>query len=141
MAIINKFSGRYNFLSNFYPCRIYLDGIAFPSVEHAFQAAKTLNIEERKNVAVCRTSAEAKKYGRNVELRNDWERVKVQIMLDLLRQKFQNVSLKELLISTEDAELVEGNTWNDTFWGVSNNTGSNMLGKLLMQVRSEISED
>ncbi len=140
MNTINKFDGKYRFLSNFYPCKIELDGIRYPSVEHAFQAAKTLNIQERKNIAVCRSAADAKRIGRYVALRTNWDSIKVQVMLDLLRSKFKSLKLKQKLIDTSDSLIVEGNTWNDTFWGQCDGVGKNMLGKLLMQVRSEINE-
>lgn len=141
MDTINKFDGKYRFLSNFYPCKVELDGIRYPSVEHAFQAAKTLNIQERKNIAVCRSAADAKRIGRHVTLRPNWDSIKAQIMLDLLRSKFKSLELKQKLIDTSDSLIVEGNTWNDTFWGQCNGVGKNMLGKLLMQVRSEITNN
>jgi len=58
-------------------------------------------------------------------------------MLDLVRKKFENPLLRAMLLATEDAVLVEGNTWNDTFWGVCRGRGENWLGRILMQVREE----
>ena len=136
--LINKFRGEYYYLSNFYYCHIIMDGKRYQSVEHAFQAAKTIDDEERKCVRHSRTPSEAKYFGRRVTLRSDWESVKVQIMHDLLLQKFSELSLRSKLLSTGDAEIVEGNTHNDTFWGVCNGIGQNQLGKLLMQVRDEL---
>ena len=139
MSKIESFSGEYRFLSNFYPCSVELDGETYTSVEHAYQAAKTLDIEER---TILRTTGPAnivKKLGKSVTVRSDWESVKVEIMADLVWQKFSNnAELKDKLLNTEDFELVEGNWWNDTFWGVCNGTGHNYLGKILMAVRNEL---
>jgi ribA/ribD-fused uncharacterized protein len=136
---IDSFRGDFAFLSNFLESPIEFEGDVYPTVEHAFQAAKTCDPEERDKVRVAKTPSSAKKIGRRVKLRSDWEAVKVGIMLDLLRIKFSDPALRQQLLGTGDAELVEGNTWNDTFWGVSSKTGKgkNTLGKLLMQVRDE----
>lgn len=139
MPRIDKFEGVHRFLSNFYPCCVELDDEAYPSVEHAYQAAKTFSIECRErlqNHVV--TAAQAKKMGKRFPLRSDWGQVKLDVMLKLLRQKFRTPRLRVNLESTGDVELVEGNWWGDTFWGVCNGVGENWLGKLLMQVREEI---
>lgn len=146
MDTISQFTGAYRFLSNFYesPIREALpDGttIVYPTVEHAFQAAKSLDTEVRIQIANEKTPSEAKKAGGRhgyMILRPDWEEVKLPIMLSLLRCKFMNnPELRYKLLSTGDATLIEGNTWNDTFWGVCKGKGQNMLGRLLMQVRRE----
>lgn len=143
MDPITSFTGRYRFLSNFYPAAVVLDGVLYQSVEHAYQAAKTLDHKERKKFQVpLLPPADAKKMGRGVTLRPDWESVKLNIMLVLLRDKFYGTNpghLTEQLLDTGDAELIEGNWWGDIFWGVCNGIGENHLGKLLMQVREEIS--
>lgn len=133
--IINEFRGKYRFLSNFYPC-IVLDEFdnKYPSVEHAYQAQKTLDRKLRK-CFLNGSAGQAKRNGKRIILRDDWEEVKLNVMEDLLRQKFQNDDLKRLLVETGDAELIEGNTWGDQIWGVCNGTGKNMLGILLMEVR------
>ena len=136
--VINSFRGEYFFLSNFYSCKVVYENIRFPSVEHAFQAAKTLDIESRIALSCAPTAAAAKKGGRAVKLRPDWESVKVQVMLDCLREKFKNPALRQKLIDTCDSELIEGNNHGDRFWGQVNGEGKNMLGKLLMQVRKEL---
>lgn len=139
MSKIDSFSGEYRFLSNFYPCQVTLDNETYPSVEHAYQAAKTLDMEER---TVLRTTGPAnivKKLGRRVTVRSDWESVKIEIMSDLVWQKFSNnTELKNKLLDTGNCELVEGNWWNDTFWGVCNGSGHNYLGQILMAVRNEL---
>jgi N-glycosidase YbiA len=136
--IIDSFSGEYEFLSNFYPCEIILDRIKYPSIEHAFQAKKAVDKESRYLILQCETPGKAKKMGRKIKIRDDWESIKIGVMIKFLRQKFAYPELKEKLINTGDAELVEGNWWNDIFWGVCNGVGENHLGKCLMQIRDEI---
>lgn len=138
--MIDSFRGENRWLSNFWPCKVQLDGEWYDSTEAAFVAGKTLDKEKRKQIQNMKNTGEIKRFGRTLKLRDDWEQVKVSIMLALLRQKFAKDSLLgEKLLATWPQELVEGNTWNDTFWGVCRGRGQNMLGKLLMQVRSEIS--
>jgi ribA/ribD-fused uncharacterized protein len=139
MTAIDQFTGDYDFLSNFHPSPIEVDGIVYSTVEHAFQAAKTFDLEEKQAVAQAATPGIAKRKGRKVQLRPDWEQVKVGIMEELVRLKFTTYpDLGEQLLATGDAELVEGNNWNDTFWGVCRGKGRNALGKILMKVRSEL---
>ena len=136
---IAEFRGRYRFLSNFYPAIVNLDSIPYPTVEHAFQAAKTIDVQHRERIRKCNKPGDAKRLGRRVPLRSDWEQVKLYVMLNLLRQKFsQTEFLKTQLLATGEAQLIEGNTWNDFFWGECMGTGENHLGKLLMRVRQEL---
>lgn len=141
MAIINLFRGDYRFLSNFYVTDIPYEGLIYPSVEHAFQAAKSTNLSIRETIRCAETPAVAKRIGRLLTIREDWENVKCDIMLTLLRLKFNKEDLKIKLLSTEDAELIEGNCWGDIFWGQCNGQGQNILGVLLMKVRKEIKAD
>lgn len=138
--VIDKFDGKYRFLSNFLSCRIEFEGITYPTSEHAFQAAKTLYHDERREIAKALTPGKAKRMGQKVALRYDWHLVKLGVMEQILRIKFSHPNLKKLLISTHPAELIEGNTWHDTFWGVCNGLGENHLGKLLMKIRKECNE-
>lgn len=135
---IEEFDGEYRFLSNFYPAPITYEGQEFPSVEHAYQAAKTFNPMHRDMVATAKYAGIAKKLGRHIDLRPDWDQVKLTIMERLLRKKFEHAHLREMLLATGDEELIEGNYWKDTFWGVCNGEGENHLGKLLMKIRDEI---
>jgi ribA/ribD-fused uncharacterized protein len=136
---IDKFSGEYAFLSNFYPSVVVgLDGETYSSVEHAYQAAKTLDVRAQRTIREAPTAGVAKKLGRKVILREDWERLKLPTMGFLVRQKFREPKLMELLVKTGDAELIEGNWWRDTFWGMYNGKGENHLGKILMRVRDEV---
>lgn len=134
--VIDSFSGNNRWLSNFYPCIVSYEGLEFHSVEHAYQAAKTTDLAMRAHICMLPRPQQAKHWGRRVVLRPDWESVKQDIMLDLLQQKFSDPELRELLDGTGDAELIEGNWWGDTYWGVCNGVGENHLGKLLMRVRS-----
>lgn len=136
---INSFNNEFAFLSNFYSSPIVYEGIEYPTVEHAFQAAKTFDFETRVKIAAATTPGQAKRLGRSVTLRSDWEQVKDSIMEELVRRKFQSsTSLCLQLWSTGDRELIEGNTWNDTYWGVCNGVGRNQLGKTLMKIREEL---
>jgi ribA/ribD-fused uncharacterized protein len=139
MDAILVFSGRHRWLSNFYEHPVTFEGVVYPSVEHAYQAAKTANPQDRAPFT-SGTPGQAKRRGRALKLRSDWEGVKVDVMLALLRVKFKHAGLAHLLRGTGDAHLEEGNTWGDTFWGVCNGQGQNTLGRLLMQVRAELRE-
>jgi hypothetical protein len=137
--MINEFQDEYRFLSNFYYSKILYEGIEYPSVEHAFQAAKTLDKELRLFMSKMKSCNDVKGYGRKVDLREDWEQVKLQVMYDLVKIKFtSNNYLKQKLIETENEELIEGNYWNDFYWGICNGKGENHLGKILMKVRKEL---
>jgi hypothetical protein len=136
--VIRGFQGEYRWLSNFWPSPVRYWDFECPTVEHAYQAGKASTWEEALAVTLSVTPGEAKRAGRTVTLRGDWEEIKVPFMLDLLRQKFAHAPLRQALVATRDALLVEENTWGDTFWGVSRGRGSNVLGELLMRVRDEV---
>lgn len=138
MKTIGRFTGQYRFLSNFWSVTIAFEGHSYRTVEHAFQAAKTLDPEERRRIRAEPNAAGAKERGKHVEMRLDWEQVKVDIMRQLLRQKFGTEPLKSYLLKTGKSQLVEGNWWGDRFWGVCEGKGENMLGKLLMEIRTEL---
>lgn len=142
--MIIEFEDEYAFLSNFYHSPFIHDGITYPTNEHFFQAMKTLDIDERKAIAAADTPGKAKRMGRNVKLRPDWERIKVSVMELGLRLKFlQHPDLAQKLIETGDEELIEGNWWCDQTWGSCScpdhirTPGRNLLGMLLMELRKE----
>lgn len=139
MNSIKSFSGPYSFLSNFYMHPVHLDGKVYASVEHAFQAAKTLDPKLREPFRIVFSCGKAKMLGRSLLLRPDWETIKDGVMLTLLREKFSDEELGNLLLATGRAPLVEGNNWGDRYWGVYHGEGLNKLGLLLMQVRHELS--
>ena len=135
--IIDRFHKYYAFLSNLYPVELEIEGVVFPSVENAFQAAKTKDISAILLIANS-SPRDVKKIGRKLDLREDWEEVKIPIMRTLLRHKFKNEDLKQKLLKTGNSILIEGNYWKDTFWGICENVGYNMLGLLLMEIRAEL---
>ena len=142
--MIVEFDGNYAFLSNFYPSPIYHEGITYPTNEHFFQAMKTLDIDERKAIAAAETPGLAKRMGRNVKLRPDWEKIKVDVMRLGLMLKFTDAALAEKLIATGNKMLVEGNWWHDNTWGscycekCCTHPGRNLLGHLLVDLREEL---
>ena len=139
--MIIQFRGEDNFLSNFYPALTMYDGYLYSTSEHAFVAAKTLDLDMRVRVSKIPTSGRAKKFGRSLTLRPDWELVKIPIMHQIVRDKFiRNPELRKKLLATDEHELIEGNNWGDNFWGVDMRTrrGENHLGKILMLVRGEL---
>lgn len=140
---ITSFRGPHFFLSNFAPARVTVDGIVYATVEHAFQASKTHINTERAPIWRARTPDEAKRLGRAVSLRHDWESIKVYILAELLEQKFNNPVLANRLMMTFPRDLIEVNDWGDTYWGVSRTEGArlmgqNMLGQLLMARREKL---
>lgn len=137
MNEITSFKGQHSFLSNFHPASIEFEGIVYPTSEHAFQAAKTLDQGERKRIAGLATPGKAKFAGKRVQLRDNWNNIRTQIMEQILRIKFSDPTLRKLLLDTGDANLIEGNTWNDTFWGVCRGKGQNNLGLILQKLRAE----
>lgn len=136
--MIDFFMGEYFFLSNFYEAPVTYDGLTYESSEAAFQAQKAADKGDRIAFTTV-TPSESKKMGRRIPLRRDWEEVKDQIMYEICLSKFiQNPELKQKLLATGYEGLVEGNTWNDRYWGVCDGVGQNMLGKILMRVRAEL---
>lgn len=140
---IMGFSDKYSWLSNFQVASIEFEGAIYPSVENAYQAAKLSNREERGTFTWC-TAGQAKRRGRKIQIRDDWESIKVDIMLDLVRKKFKIPRFRQMLLNTGDSDIYELNTWGDVEWGViyvdGILVGKNLLGKILMQVREEIKQ-
>ncbi|MHA2279945.1 MAG: NADAR family protein [Promethearchaeota archaeon] len=131
--------GQYRFLSNFWLAPIVYKNEEYPSSEHLFQALKTLSATEREWIRTSATPGQAKRRGKEITRRPDWEEVKDDIMRNVLRLKFaQNPALGQLLTDTGDQELVEGNTWGDVEWGVCNGVGKNKLGLMLQEIRKDL---
>ncbi len=136
---IDSFQGKYRFLSNFWPAMVEYEGITYPSVEHAYQASKTMDMGERRRISEIVEPGDAKRAGRAAKQRPDWEEVKLRVMEDCVRYKFaHHAELRDKLLATDEAELIEGNSWGDRFWGVCDGQGENHLGKILMKVRTEL---
>jgi hypothetical protein len=145
--MIEQFRGSNYFLSNFYDSAVYFEGLWYLNNESAFQSAKLNDVEKRKQF--CQLSPnEAKRLGRRVKLRSDWEQIKDSVMESIIRSKFMvNESLQQKLIATKDECLIEGNEWHDNYWGNCNcprcqsHNGLNMLGRILMKIRDEINSN
>lgn len=126
MNKIERFAGDYAFPSNFHPAIVFFDGHMYPTVENAFQAAKCLHEEDRAQFAAL-TPGQAKRLGRKIEMRPDWNSARLDVMRD--------AELQTKPLATGDTDIIEGNQWHDTFWGVCNGVGQNNLGKILMDTR------
>ena len=130
--------------SNFEPCKIFLDGVPWPSVEHYYQAQKTFDLKSQERIRKLESAKDAKKAGKNLVVRPDWERVKESIMYDALQEKFKQGVFRNRLLNTGEQDIVEWNTWHDNYWGnclcvnCEKIKGQNRLGKLLMKIRSEL---
>ena len=138
---IGSFRGEYGFLSNMHDCPVEYKGIMYKCSEAAYQAQRCAYESDAKQF-IDLDGVQAKKLARKVDTRPDWHDVKVQIMEEIVSAKFeQNPILGKQLIATGDRLLAEGNHWRDTFWGVYNGRGENMLGKILMKVRDNLEKD
>lgn len=134
-----EFRGPTRWLSNFDRTPVRFDGVEYKTAEHAYQAQKTMVEDERRRIRECNTPAEAKRMGRTVTLRPDWEKVKLAVMESVVYHKFaHNTDLRDKLLETGGAELVEGNNWGDRYWGRVDGRGENHLGKILMRVRAKL---
>lgn len=141
---IDKFKGEYRWLSNFWMASVVFEGQVYPSTEHAYQAAKTSELELREAIRNLKTAGQTKKAAKLLTLSPDWYTRKLEVMEILTREKYtRHADLKQKLVDTGDEELVEGNTWHDNEWGICSckncpGTGNNYLGKILMKIRSEL---
>lgn len=136
--MIDNFSGKHFFLSNFYSAPVHYEGLVYKSSEAAFQSAKTTDMSIRLKFTTV-NPPKSKAMGGHLYLRPNWEQIKNQVMEDCVRDKFtRNPDLAEKLLATGDEELIEGNYWGDDYWGVCTSEGKNMLGKILMKVRDEL---
>jgi len=136
--MIDEFKGEYRWLSNFWYVNIEYEGVNYITTEHAYVAHKSIDELFRFKVGKCKTPGAVKALGRQVELRSDWDEVKLGVMEDITRLKYQDPVLQQLLLDTGDQEIIEGNTWGDTFWGVCDGVGENHLGKIIMKIRKEL---
>lgn len=138
MQKINRFRGKYGWLSNFYSVNIEYEGRIYPSVEHAFMSAKN-DSEEWKDFCSNpkNTASEVKAFGREIKLIPDWDTKRISVMRACIKAKFSQEPFRSKLLATEDAEIIEGNTWGDTYWGFDTRKqkGKNYLGRIIMETR------
>ena len=127
-----------NFLSNYYVSTIRFNGKLYSTVEHAYQASKSLDPMIQEMIRRAKTPNDAKRIGRAIDLRQDWDDVKISIMKSLIQEKFENPFLRQQLLETKNKDLINENRWNDTFWGVTNGIGENWLGRIIQEIREEI---
>lgn len=140
---IDWFREEYEFLSNFYPAKLLFEGIVYDNAESAYQAQKLADPQARKQFAH-RYADEAKRMGQALDIRADWEQVKLERMRRIVDAKFtQNPLLAKRLVETGSRRLMEGNYWGDTYWGVDLHTreGENYLGQLLMELRERFQKE
>ena len=138
---IVSFSDEYRWLSNFWPVYVEFDGVTYTSVEHAYVASKTTDLNMRKIVATTESPGKVKRIGRTLTLRSDWDDVRIAFMTSLIDQKFDYIPLAQKLKATGDRPIIEGNTWGDTFWGQSPlGNGENNLGKIIMNKREKLND-
>lgn len=140
--VIDGFEGKYSFLSNFYASEINFMCHKYKTAEHAYQAAKAVDLGDRNHIIEAPTPDQAKLIGRKIKIRSDWEQIKDKVMYAVVEEKFRyNDFLRKKLLDTGNATLIEGNWWHDNYWGdchcpkCKNIPGQNHLGKILMQVR------
>lgn len=135
---IGRFEGPWRFLSNFWPSPVEYSHATFPTAEHAYQAQKDPSRAHQEAILACATPGQAKRVGARAWLRPSWDELRVHVMRDVLNRKFADRGLALKLLGTGIRDLVEGNDWGDTFWGVCRGRGENTLGKLLMDLRREM---
>lgn len=142
MKVIDSFTKEYSWLSNFEPFEkpFNYDGFDYPSVEHFYHACKFERIAIKLEIAKHPPKG-LKSFVRKFKLDiPNWSNLRLHYMMVGLRYKFSkhNPKLRAKLIATGNTELIEGNWWKDTFWGVCNGVGENHLGKMLMEIRKQI---
>lgn len=137
MEKIDFFRGEYDWLSNFYYSPVTINDKRYNTNEHFFQACKATIKSDHELIRKAKTPAIAKRLGRQILIREDWNKIRDEIMLKGVKEKFfQHIDLAQKLIETKNAILIEGNYWKDEYWGVYNGNGKNKLGEILMYVRS-----
>ena len=139
--MIKQFEGEYRFLSNFWHCPIVYQDKLWKSAEHIYQAMKTADEQKQEEIRLLETAGQAKKAGKRVVIRIDWNEIRDSLMKKIVWKKFrQNADLREKLLATGDQELQEGNWWGDVYWGISTITGvgENKLGLILQETREKL---
>lgn len=138
MTEIKGFFGPWRFMSNFHYVNVEWQGLTYRTTEHAYQAAKFENVEYRKYIQGLYHPREARTAGQAEGCNPDWDNLKYDVMYDLNAQKYSYPKLMEMLLDSENAYLEETNHWKDVYWGVCSGVGQNNLGKILMDIRSQL---
>jgi ribA/ribD-fused uncharacterized protein len=138
--MITSFKGEYAFLSNFWFSPVELGGVTFPTGEHAFHAAKCTDPADVQKIMAAKTPQQAKRIGKKVAIRPDWNDIRYDVMTAVVQAKFADSDLARRLAATGDEELIEGNNWGDRQWGMVNGEGENWLGIILMARRIKIQD-
>lgn len=139
--VIGWFIGPYRFLSNFY---VHESGHC---AEILYQAKKALVPAERDQILSCGSPRRAKYLSHFITIKPAWDEVRVMEMTYIVAEKFQIPDLAERLLATNCAELIEGNTWHDNFWGVcrckicNEKKGLNFMGTILESVRNKLRKE
>ena len=140
--LLIAFRGPYRFLSNDSWCTVTWEGVEYPSITHAFQCAQTHDEAKREEIQKTKRFVKVRRIGKTAVTRSDWAEVRLDILESLLRQKFAQPAFREVLLSTKDYKLINGDHRGETYWGMiySGNkwVGDNHLGKLLMRIRKDI---
>lgn len=143
--MIKEFLREHRWLSNFWPCSIMYKENLYRTVEHAYQSAKSKDDGWKLTCLTTESPGEIKRLSKNIKQRPDWDNVKHLIMEELLRLKFKQEYFRAKLLATGSQHIQEGNTWGDRYWGVDMTVhppiGKNMLGKIIMEIRKEITEE
>lgn len=135
------FTGKLEFLSNFYPARIVMGDLVFPTSEHLYNFMKMDTEEGRAAILSADTPLKAKRLSKKFHVREDWDAVKVNVMREVVGMKFNQHPELMAKLKKVKGQITEVNYWNDTFWGVCNGEGLNHLGKILMALRDGRTED
>lgn len=139
--MIKEFNNEYRWLSNFAPVKIILDGVEYPSVEHAYMSKKSDDTEWKKFCMDANNKPyQVKRQSKTLTLTENWNDIRLDVMKECLIQKFSQEPYRTKLLETGNQYIQEGNLWNDKFWGfcLKTNTGENHLGKLIMDIRSKL---
>lgn len=142
---VKGFFGAFRWLSNFFLVDVKFEGDVYPSTESAYQSAKIISRDERKQFQTrywpndsMRMGMMARKMGRMLKICDDWEHSKFDVMREVCQNKFFNNEMRELLLLTKNSHLEETNDWGDQYWGVCGGVGDNNLGKILMKIREDM---
>lgn len=137
--MISNFENDYSFLSNYFESTFVFQGLYYKSVEHAYQSMKAISHKDAEMIRLSETPDHAKKLSRIIKKKSNWDLIKRPLMKKIVKQKFlHNPILLSNLLDTFPQELIEGNWWGDTYWGLCNGVGQNQLGKILMELRDEL---